>query len=167
MSFPDGFLWGGAVAANQCEGAYLEGGKGLSVSDVLTAGSATTKRKNTRHVVEGTYYPNHGGIDFYHRYKEDVALFAEMGFKCFRTSIAWTRIYPQGDELEPNAEGVRFYHDLFDECLKYGIEPVVTISHYEMPLGLVDKYGGWRDRRLVEFFERYCRTIFTEYHDKV
>ena len=118
-------------------------------------------------MVEGLYYPNHEGIDFYHRYKEDIKLFAEMGFKCFRTSIAWSRIFPQGDEPSPNPAGIRFYHNLFDECHKYGIEPVVTISHYEMPLGFVQKYGAWRSRKLVDFFERYCRVIFTEYKGKV
>ena len=167
MALPDNFLWGGAVAANQCEGAYNEDGKGLSVADVMTAGDAHTKRRITDGVIPGEYYPNHMGIDFYHRYKEDVKLFAEMGFKCFRTSIAWSRLFPQGDESEPNPAGVRFYHDLFDELHKYGIEPVVTISHYEMPYGLVKKYGAWRDRRLVDFFENYCRVIFNEYKGKV
>ena len=157
MSLPKDFLWGGAVAANQCEGAYCEDGKGLSVADVMTAGSKDKKRQITDGVVEGLYYPNHEGIDFYHRYKEDIKLFAEMGFKCFRTSIAWSRIFPQGDEPSPNPAGIRFYHNLFDECHKYGIEPVVTISHYEMPLGFVQKYGAWRSRKLVDFFERYCR----------
>ena len=163
MSLPKDFLWGGAVAANQCEGAYREDGKGLNIADVMTVGSKDKKRQITDGVVDGLYYPNHEGIDFYHRYKEDIKLFAEMGFKCFRTSIAWSRIFPQGDEPSPNPAGLRFYHDLFDECHKYGIEPVVTISHYEMPLGLVQKYGAWRSRKLVDFFERYCRTIFTEY----
>ena len=167
MSLPKDFLWGGAVAANQCEGAYCEDGKGLSVADVMTAGSKDKKRQITDCVVEGLYYPNHEGIDFYHRYKEDIKLFAEMGFKCFRTSIAWSRIFPQGDEPSPNPAGIRFYHNLFDECHKYGIEPVVTISHYEMPLGFVQKYGAWRSRKLVDFFERYCRVIFTEYKGKV
>ena len=167
MSLPKDFLWGGAVAANQCEGAYREDGKGLNIADVMTIGSKDKKRQITDGVVDGLYYPNHEGIDFYHRYKEDIKLFAEMGFKCFRTSIAWSRIFPQGDEPSPNPAGLRFYHDLFDECHKYGIEPVVTISHYEMPLGLVQKYGAWRSRKLVDFFERYCRTIFTEYKGKV
>ena len=133
MSLPKDFLWGGAVAANQCEGAYREDGKGLNIADVMTIGSKDKKRQITDGVVDGLYYPNHEGIDFYHRYKEDIKLFAEMGFKCFRTSIAWSRIFPQGDEPSPNPAGLRFYHDLFDECHKYGIEPVVTISHYEMP----------------------------------
>ena len=167
MALDSNFLWGGAVAANQCEGAYREDGKGLSVADVLTAGDAHTKRRLTDGILEGEYYPSHIAIDFYHRYKEDIRLFAEMGFKCFRTSIAWSRIFPEGDEASPNSAGIRFYHNLFDECHKYGIEPVVTISHYEMPYGLVKKYGAWRDRRLVDLFERYCRVIFTEYKGKV
>lgn len=167
MALPQNFLWGGAVAANQCEGAYLEDGKGLSIADVLTAGDQNTKRRITDGVSAGEYYPSHTGIDFYHRYPEDIKLFAEMGFQCFRTSIAWSRIFPEGDEKTPNAAGIAFYHRLFDECRKYGIQPVVTISHYEMPYGLVKKYGAWRSRCLVDFFENYCRVIIAEYKDKV
>lgn len=167
MAFPENFLWGGAVAANQCEGAYLEGGKGLSVSDVMTGGSKDVKRQITPGILEGKYYPSQVGIDFYHRYKEDIKLLAEMGFKCFRTSIAWTRIFPQGDEAEPNQEGLKFYKDLFTECHKYNIEPVITISHYEMPYELVSKYGSWRNRKLVDFYVNYCRAIFTEFKDDV
>lgn len=128
QEFPQDFMWGGAVAAHQLEGAYQAGGKGLSIADVMTLGSHGVPRKITDGVVDGEYYPNHNGIDFYHRYKEDVKLFAEMGFKCFRTSIAWTRIFPNGDEAEPNEAGLQFYDDLFDECLKYDIQPVVTLS---------------------------------------
>lgn len=131
--FPKDFLWGGAVAAHQLEGAWQEDGKGISVADVMTVGGPGISRRITDGVLEGEYYPNHEGIDFYHRYKEDIALFAEMGFKCFRTSIAWTRIFPKGDEEVPNEAGLKFYDDLFDECLKYGIEPVVTLSHFELP----------------------------------
>ncbi|MFD3447098.1 6-phospho-beta-glucosidase [Microbacteriaceae bacterium 4G12] len=165
--FPEGFLWGGAVAANQCEGAWNIGGKGISVADVGTAGTVNVVREYTEGVVEGKYYPTHEAIDFYHRYKSDIELFGEMGFKCFRTSIAWSRIFPNGDENEPNEEGLKYYDDLFDECLKYGIEPVITISHYEMPYALVEKYRGWRDRRLVEFYVNYCKVIFNRYKDKV
>lgn len=164
---PQGFLWGGAVAANQCEGAWNVGGKGVSTADVATGGAVDKAREYTEGIVEGKYYPSHEAIDFYNRYKEDVALLAEMGFKCFRTSIAWTRIFPVGDETAPNEEGLKFYDNLFDECLKYGIEPIVTISHYEMPYGLVEKYGSWRNRKLVEFYINYCRAIFTRYKDKV
>lgn len=162
LQFPEGFLWGGAVAANQLEGAYQEDGKGWSVQDVMPHGIKTPPTEvptedNMKLV----------GIDFYHRYKEDVKLFAEMGFKVFRTSIAWSRIYPKGDELEPNEKGLQFYDDLFDECRKYGIEPLVTISHYETPLHLSREYDGWVNRKLVGFYERYVRTIFTRYKDKV
>lgn len=164
---PENFLWGGAVAAHQLEGGYKEGGKGISVADVMTAGANGVERKITDGILEGEYYPNHEGIDFYHRYKEDIALFAEMGFKCFRTSIAWTRIFPNGDELEPNEEGLKFYDDLFDECLKHGIEPVVTLSHFELPYHLVTEYGGFRNRKLIKFFERFATACFERYKDKV
>ena len=167
LGFKEGFLWGGAVAANQCEGAWNVKDKGISTADVATAGDLNTPREYTDGIIEGKNYPSHEAIDFYHRYKEDIALFAEMGFKCFRTSINWTRIFPNGDENEPNEEGLKFYDNLFDECLKYGIEPVVTISHYEMPYGLVEKYGSWRDRKLVDFYINYCKAIFTRYKDKV
>ena len=161
------FLWGGAVAAHQLEGGWQEGGKGVSVADVMVAGRHGVEREITRGVVEGKYYPNHEGIDFYHYYKEDIAMFAEMGFKCFRTSIAWTRIFPNGDEETPNEEGLQFYDDVFDECLKYGIEPVITLSHFEMPYALVTKYGGWRNRKMITFFTRFAQTVFERYQHKV
>lgn len=167
MGFAENFLWGGAVAANQCEGAWQEDGKGISTADCLTAGTKDTKRQYTNGVIEGFYYPNHDGIDFYHRYKEDIALFAQMGFRCFRTSIAWSRIYPKGDDPVPNEAGLAFYDALFDECHKYGIEPVVTISHYETPYALVTKYGSWRNREMIGLFERYCDTVFRRYKGKV
>lgn len=162
LQFPKGFLWGGAVAANQLEGAYQEDGKGWSTQDVMPKGikSAPTEvptDDNMKLV----------GIDFYHRYKEDIKLFAEMGFKVFRTSIAWSRIFPKGDELEPNEKGLQFYDDLFDECHKYGIEPLVTISHYETPLHLAREYDGWVNRKMVDFYERYVRTIYNRYKNKV
>lgn len=170
--FPQGFLWGGATAANQIEGGFHEGNKGLNIADVLPGGK---ERLNILmnpgfdfELHPDQYdYPNHEAIDFYHRYKDDIALFAEMGFKAFRMSIAWTRIFPNGDEVEPNEEGLAFYDRVFDELQKYGIEPVVTISHYEMPLHLVKEYGGWRNRQVITFFERYARTIFTRYQKKV
>ena len=161
------FLWGGAVAANQFEGGWNEGGKGPSVMDVMTGGSHGVLRKITDGVVEGEYYPNHEAIDFYHHYKEDIALFAEMGFKCFRTSIAWTRIFPNGDEAEPNEEGLAFYDRVFDELLKYGIEPVITLSHFEMPLHLAKEYGGWLNRKVVDCFVRFAKVCFERYKDKV
>ena len=163
----DHFLWGGAVAAHQVEGAYDQDGKGLSIADVVTGGSREKAREITDGIVDGKYYPNHDGIHFYELYKEDVKLFAEMGFKCFRTSIAWSRIFPQGDETEPNEKGLQFYDDLFDELLKYGIEPVITLSHFEMPYGLVKKYGGWRNRKMIEFFTRFALTVMERYRDKV
>ncbi len=167
MSFKKDFLWGGAVAAHQLEGGWDQGGKGPSVADVMTAGAHGVPRRITDGVIEGENYPNHEAIDFYHRYKEDIALFAEMGFKCFRTSIAWTRIFPKGDELEPNEEGLQFYDDLFDECIKHNIEPVITLSHFEMPYHLVTEYGGWRNRKTIEFFVRFATVCFKRYKNKV
>ena len=166
MSFPENFLWGGAVSAHQCEGAYLEDGKGLCTADTLTVGR---ERFHTfgQPVDKTKYYPSHKAIGFYHRFREDIALFAEMGFKALRTSIAWSRIFPNGDEETPNEKGLRFYDDLFDEMKKYGIEPIVTITHYETPLAIAQRYGGWKSREMIPLFERYCRTIFARYKDKV
>lgn len=160
--FPKGFLWGGATAANQCEGAWNVDGKGPSVSDVLTAGSVSKRRQVTDGIVPDIYYPSHNAIKQYDRYQEDIALFAEMGFKTYRMSIAWSRIYPNGDEKEPNEKGLAYYDKVFAECLKYGIEPLVTISHYEMPYGLV-ALGSWTNRDLVDYYDRYCETLFTRY----
>lgn len=164
---PETFLWGGAVAAHQVEGAWDADGKGASIVDVLTAGAHGVDRRITDGVKEDCYYPNHEGIDFYHRYKEDIKLFAEMGFKCFRTSIAWTRIFPNGDEERPNEAGLQFYDDLFDELLKYDIQPVVTLSHFEMPYDLVKKYGGWKNRKVIDFFVKYALTVMERYKNKV
>lgn len=163
---PD-FLWGGAVAAHQLEGGWQEGGKGLSVADVMTQGANGVERQITDGVLPGKIYPNHEAIDFYHHYPEDLALMAEMGFKCFRTSIAWTRIFPQGDEAEPNEEGLAFYDRLFQACLDHGIEPVVTLSHFEMPYHLVTAYGGWRDRRVIGFFTHFAEVVFKRYRHQV
>ena len=140
------FLWGGATAANQYEGAYQTDGKGLSIADVEKGARHGVPREIHTQVMEGNYYPSHEAVDFYHHYKEDIALFAEMGFKCFRMSINWPRIFPQGDELQPNEAGLAFYDRVFDELHRYGIEPVVTLSHYETPLYLVQHYGSWRNR---------------------
>lgn len=161
------FLWGGAIAANQAEGAYNQDGKGLSLMDIATGASKGVSRTFTDGIKDDVYYPNHEGIDFYHKYKEDLALFEEMGFKCFRTSIAWTRIFPNGDENEPNELGLQYYDDLFDEMIKRGMEPVVTISHYEMPLYLAKQYGGWANRKLIDFYLNFCKTIFNRYKGKV
>lgn len=164
---PDNFLWGGAVAAQQVEGAWNVDGKGVSVADVLTAGSHGIDRRITDTVIDGENYPNHEAVDFYHHYKEDIRLFAEMGFKCFRTSIAWTRIFPNGDDEQPNEAGLQFYDDLFDELLKYNIQPVVTLSHFEMPYHLVKKYGGWKNRKIIDFFVKYALTVMERYKNKV
>lgn len=165
--FPKDFLWGGAIAANQAEGAWDADGKGVSTADCMTAGSRQQRRVYTDGVLAGHCYPSHEAIDFYHRYKEDVALFAEMGFRCLRTSINWTRIFPEGDEAQPNEKGLQFYDALFDECRKYGIEPVVTLSHYETPYGLVKKYGSWRSRKVIDCYVHYCDTVFRRYRGKV
>lgn len=179
--FPKDFLWGGATAAHQVEGGYKEGGKGLSVSDVYTFDSRLPREQWTdqwhlmthQQVEEAQdpkskkYYPKRHGNDFYHHYKEDIALFAEMGFKCYRTSIAWTRIFPNGDELVPNEEGLKFYDNMFDELLKYGIEPVVSLSHYEMPLYLATEYGGWVNRKVIDFYVNFATTVFERYKNKV
>ena len=207
-TFPSDFLWGGAVAANQCEGAWDQDGKGISVADVQTCGghakytydlpnvpteykhfiasmrTLTYKDGDTKKaciafkrdtypfhgvpmVFDDEYYPNHKAIDFYHHYKQDIALLAEMGLKCFRTSIAWSRIYPHGDDLTPNEQGLAFYDDLFDTCHQYGIEPLVTISHYEMPLDLTINYNGFASRKVVDLYDRYVETLFKRYHGKV
>jgi 6-phospho-beta-glucosidase len=169
--FSSGFLWGGAIAANQAEGAYLEGGKGLTIVDLLPTGKKRWDIMNgkieTLVPEEDEFYPGHEAIDFYHRYKEDIALLAEMGFKALRLSVSWARIFPNGDDETPNEEGLRFYDDVFDELLKYNIEPVVTIAHFDVPVNLIEKYGSWRNRQLVGFFEHYSKTIFNRYKDKV
>ena len=167
MALPKNFLWGGAVAAHQLEGAYDVDGRGLSVADVMTGGSNKVARRITDGVIAGENYPNHKGIDFFHTYKDDIKLFAELGFKCFRTSISWSRIFPNGDEVEPNEKGLQFYDNLFDELLKYKIEPVITLSHFEMPYYLTQKYGGWTNRKLIDFFVRYAETVMKRYKDKV
>ena len=183
--FPKGFYWGGAIAANQAEGGFHEGGKGLAASDVQTAGTVTEPRYVTyidkdgnpgkvrahmpipegakRAVVDGYFYPYHEGIDFYHRYKEDIALFAEMGFKMFRLSIAWTRIFPKGVEEKPNQAGLDFYRNVFLELKKYNIEPLVTIQHYDVPLYIEEELGGWSNRQVISLFDKYTETIFNEY----
>lgn len=167
LAFPNDFLWGGAVAAHQVEGGWDQGGKGVSIVDVMTRGEHEVARKITDGVQAGEFYPNHQAVDFYHHYKQDIALFAEMGFKCFRTSIAWTRIFPNGDEAEPNEAGLQFYDDLFDELLSHGIEPVITLSHFEMPLHLVKHYGSWLNRDLVDHFVRFATTVLKRYQHKV
>lgn len=167
MSFPKNFLWGGATAANQLEGAWNEDGKGISIPDICTGGSHSQSKRITPVLEEGTFYPSHLAIDHYHRYKEDIALFAQMGFKVYRFSINWTRIFPNGDETEPNEKGLQFYENLIDECLKYNIEPLITISHYEVPFGLTKKCNAWASREMIDYYLNYCRAIFTRYKGKV
>lgn len=161
------FLWGGAVAAHQLEGSFQEGGKGISIADVMTAGGNGIDREITDGIIAGKNYPNHTAIEFYQNYKEDIKLFAEMGFKCFRTSIAWTRIFPNGDEELPNEAGLKFYDDMFDTCHQYGIEPVITLSHFEMPYRLVKEYGGFRNRKCIDFFVKFAKVCFERYQNKV
>ena len=191
MSFPKNFLWGGATAANQYEGGYLSGGRGLATSDVMTDGSLHQPRMLTFKTKEGkvesiarwaelpegatgyidpdTYYPSHKAVDFYNHYKEDIALMAEMGYNCFRMSISWSRIFPKGgiEGEEVNEEGLKFYDDVFDECIKHGIEPIVTICHFDIPMYLADEMDGWSDRRVIDCFTKYCKVIFERYKTKV
>lgn len=186
--FPQGFLWGGAIAANQAEGAWNVDGRGPAKTDVTTGGSVKSPRYTTfidkdgkpekvaglgHHaeipegatyaVLEDHYYPNHDGVDFYHRYKEDIKLFAEMSYSIFRLSISWSRIFPNGDDTEPNQAGLDFYRSIFEECRKYNIEPLVSIWHFDTPLSLEERYNGWNSRELIAFYEKFARTIFTEY----
>lgn len=161
------FLWGGATAANQYEGAWNVDGKGPSVSDMCTNGTHTEPKWITTSIRPDRLYPSHEATDFYHHYEEDIALFAEMGFKCFRMSINWTRIFPTGMEEEPNEAGLAFYDRVFDCCKAHNIEPLVTISHYELPYALVEKYNGWEGREVIDCFVRYCKAIFERYQDKV
>ncbi len=171
MGFSKGFLWGGASAANQCEGGIEEGGRGLANVDVCPAGEdrsavITGHKKMLR--MDGYHkYPAAEAVDFYHRFREDIRLFGEMGFKVYRMSIAWTRIFPNGDEETPREEGLRFYEDVFKECQKYGIQPLVTISHFDCPVYLIEQYGGWRNRKMIDFYLRLCQTLFTRYKDYV
>ena len=167
MALSKDFLWGGATAANQCEGAWDRDGKGVSVADICTGGKFGQSKRITPVLEQGTFYPSHEAIRHYDRFREDIALFAEMGFKCYRFSIAWTRIFPNGDEAEPNEAGLRHYEEVIDECLKYGIEPLITISHYEVPFGLTKKCNAWVSREMIDYFLNYCRAIFTRYKGKV
>ncbi|UDM71788.1 6-phospho-beta-glucosidase [Vagococcus fluvialis] len=164
---PKNFLWGGALAAHQVEGAWNEAGRGMSIADVMTAGGNGISRKITEGILENEYYPNHEAIDFYHHYKEDIQLFKEMGLKCLRTSISWSRIFPNGTEQEPNEAGLQFYDDLFDELIKNGIEPVITLSHFEMPYNLYKEFGGFGNKDVIPLFVKFAKCVFTRYKDKV
>jgi 6-phospho-beta-glucosidase len=161
--FPNDFLWGGATAANQFEGAWQEDGKGISTADLLTGGDHKTPRHFTKIIDPNAYYPSHVASDHYHHWQEDLELLHEMGFQVYRMSIAWTRIYPNGDDREPNQAGIEYYRQIFEKCREYHIQPLVTLSHYEMPYHLTDTYGGWADRRVIDFYVRYAFTVFTEY----
>lgn len=161
------FLWGGSIAAHQCEGAWNEDGKGLAIMDLVTSGSHEFPREIGKSIEEGKYYPSHKGIDFYHRYKEDIALFAQMGFKSLRISIDWSRIYPTGVEKEPNQKGIQYYIDVVDELIAHRIEPIVTLYHFEMPYYLVQKYGSWTNRCVIDFYLKYCETMFYALKGKV
>lgn len=170
MNRKEKFLWGGAISAHQCEGAYNSDGKKPATADTMLGGDLRTHWASFGNPIDANlYYPTHKAIDFYHRYKEDIALFKEMGFNALRLSIAWSRIFPNGglDNEKPNEKGLQFYDDLFDELLRNGIEPIVTICHYETPLALYEKYGGWTNREMISLFEKYCKVIFTRYKDKV
>ena len=167
MGFRTDFLWGGATAANQVEGGVFEGGRGLANVDLMPYGdqrySVGTGVRHSDHIEDGVYYPSHTAVDFYHHYREDIRLFAEMGFRCFRMSIAWTRIFPMGDETVPNEEGLKFYEDVFLECRKYGIEPLVTICHFDCPVHLIETIGGWRNREMIDHYIRISRVLFERY----
>ena len=189
MKFPTNFLWGGATAANQYEGGWQDGGRGIAVHDMLTDGNQENPRRiyckadngNITSIQAGEcipfgfhpfikeseYYPSHNATDFYHCYKEDIKLMAEMGFKVYRLSISWTRIFPHGDDKEPNEDGLRFYDAVIDELKKYNIEPLVTILHFDMPLNLAEKYGGWINRKLIEFYLNFASTLFERWKTKV
>jgi len=167
MGFRTDFLWGGATAANQCEGAYNVDGRGLANVDLAPVGpdrrGVITGKVKMFDFDDNHFYPAKEAIDMYHHYKEDIALFAEMGFKTYRLSIAWSRIFPRGDEAEPNESGLQFYENLFKECKKYNMEPLVTITHFDCPMHLVTEYGAWRNRKLITFYENLCNTIFNRY----
>ena len=189
MGFKKDFLWGGATAANQIEGAFNRDGRGLTTMDTLTVGDKNTPRQITYktlegeikyaerlsaipegavgHIIPNEFYPSHSGIQFYDHYKDDIKLFSEMGFKAYRMSISWTRIFPKGNELEPSEAGLSFYDSVFDECIKYGIEPVVTLCHFDTPLYLANQYDGWSSRKVIDFFSHYCETVFKRYKNKV
>ncbi len=178
QGFPKDFLWGGAVAANQAEGAWDVDGKGWCIADINEFRDDIALEKKSNAEVTTTYvkeamestkgiFPKRWGIDFYHTYKEDLKLLAELGLKTFRTSINWARIFPNGDDEMPNEKGLAFYDNLIDEVIKNGMEPLITMSHYEMPLNLTLNYKGWYDRKVVDYFERYGQVILDRYADRV
>ncbi len=165
------FLWGGATAANQCEGGFQEGGRGMAIVDVIPHGvyrmPVMSGTMDYRDLPGDTHYPGREAIDLYGHYKEDIALFAEMGFRCYRFSFSWSRLFPTGEETEPNQEGLRFYDKVVDELLRWGMEPVVTLCHFDAPLCLVEKYGSWKSRKMIERFLKYCDTVFRHFKGRV
>ncbi|MBF2562799.1 glycoside hydrolase family 1 protein [Listeria seeligeri] len=165
--FPADFLWGGATAANQFEGGYNLDGKGLAAADLFSSGTHTEPRKITAEIDENLFYPSHEAVDFYHHYREDIKLMAEAGFKTFRMSINWTRIFPTGMESEPNEKGLQFYEDVFLELKKYNIEPLVTIAHFDIPIQITNELNGWASRKVIDYYLQFCETIFTRYKDTV
>ena len=167
MKINENFLWGGSIAAHQIEGAWNEDGKGIGIMDLVTVGSYETPRQIDKELNKNNRYPSHVGIDFYHRYKEDIALFKEMGFKALRVSVDWSRIFPNGDDDQPNQKGIDFYESVIDELIASGIEPIVTLYHFEMPINLVKKYGSWTNRKVVDFYIKFCETMFTALKGKV
>ena len=167
-NFPKNFLWGAATSSAQIEGGWNEGGKGASVMDILGGSiNGSVFRNQTKEVMPDVFYPSHVGVDFYHNFKEDIRMFSELGLKAYRMSIAWTRIFPNGTEHTANEEGLKFYDDVFDELAKYNIEPIVTILHYDAPLNLANEFGGWPNRKMIDFYVKYCETLFTRYKGKV
>lgn len=180
QGFPKDFMWGGAFAANQMEGAWQEDGKGLCLADIneFVDGVALDQKCNTEITTafvraaissENRIFPKRRGIDFYHRYREDLALLGKdgLGLNTYRTSINWARIFPNGDEEQPNEAGLRFYDKLFDEVIKNGMTPMITMSHYEMPVHLALEYNGWCNKKLIDFFFRFGKTLLDRYHGKV
>lgn len=168
--FPENFLWGGAIAANQTEGAWDKDGRGISNIDLIPHG---TKRQDIKlgykksELDQNEYYPSHTGIDFYHHYKEDIALLAEMGLKVFRTSISWSRIFPNGDEEMPNQAGINYYKGLFKTCKQHGMELLVTLAHFDIPMGIVEKYNGWKNRETIDLYIKFAETCFNNFGEYV
>jgi 6-phospho-beta-glucosidase len=171
MTIRNDFLWGGATSANQYEGGYNLNGKGLSSMDIVPSGNTRSDiiqgYLNSFSIDNHLYYPTHKAVDFYHRYQEDIALFSEMGFKAYRLSISWTRIFPNGDELKPNEAGLKFYENIFKECKKFNIQPIVTISHFDVPLYLVEKIGAWKSRKMIDYYLKLCHVLFEHYKEYV